>query len=89
MTLPAPAHPLNLSELLAQLIELHPSERVTPADLALHLRDRAWGGLLLVFAAINLLPLPPGTTTITGLPLIAITAQMAFGRREPWFPAAL
>ena len=53
------------------------------------MRDRAWGGLLLIFAAINLLPLPPGATTITGLPLLAITAQLAAGRHRPWFPRKL
>jgi hypothetical protein len=45
-----------------------------------------WGGLLLTFAAVNMLPLPPGSTTVTGLPLLIITAQMAFGRAAPWFP---
>jgi len=53
------------------------------------LRDRAWGGLLLVFAAINLLPLPPGVTTVTGIPLLVITAQMAWGKARPWFPKKL
>lgn len=85
----SPDQPLNLSQLLTQLVETHPDEVLTPDDLAAGLRDRVWGGLLLVFAAINLLPLPPGTTTVTGVPLIVVTAQMAMGRAAPWFPAAV
>ena len=78
--------PLNFSELLTQIIREQPGDRLTLCELSALLRDRAWGGLLLIFAAINVLPLPPGTTTVTGIPLIIITAQLAAGRATPWFP---
>lgn len=81
--------PLPFSRLLHQILDGHEGDRLTLSDLSGQLRDRAWGGLLLIFAAINLLPLPPGTTTITGLPLLVITAQMAAGRARPWFPAKI
>jgi hypothetical protein len=61
--------PLPFSLLLGQLLDAHKGDRLTLSDVSAHLRDRAWGGLLLVFAAINLLPLPPGATTVTAAPL--------------------
>jgi hypothetical protein len=78
--------PLPLSQLLAQIVDDHAGDRLTLSLLAARLRDRAWGGLLLIFAAINILPLPPGATTITGIPLLILTGQMAAGRAAPWFP---
>ncbi len=78
--------PLNFSQLLAQIAAGPPEERLTLSEFSALLRDRAWGGLLLTFALINVLPLPPGTTTVTGIPLIILTAQMAAGRATPWFP---
>ncbi|HVM23346.1 MAG TPA: exopolysaccharide biosynthesis protein [Sphingomicrobium sp.] len=81
--------PLPLSQLLAQILDSHTGDRLRLSELSGLLRDRAWGGLLLIFAAINILPLPPGTTTITGIPLIVLTAQMTIGRATPWFPKRL
>lgn len=85
----AEAQPLNFSELLAQIIRAQTEERLSLSALSSQLRDRAWGGLLLIFAAINILPLPPGATTVTGIPLIIVTAQLAAGRATPWFPRRL
>ncbi|MES2120534.1 MAG: exopolysaccharide biosynthesis protein [Pseudomonadota bacterium] len=85
----AGGQPLPFSRLLTHILEEHGGERLTFSELSARLRDRAWGGLLLIFAAINLLPLPPGTTMVTGLPLLVITAQMAVGRSRPWFPRKL
>ena len=82
----AETQPLNFSELLSEILEVQPKERLTLSEFTALLRDRAWGGLLLTFAAINVLPLPPGTTMITGIPLIIVTAQLAAGKATPWFP---
>ncbi|MGH6659794.1 MAG: exopolysaccharide biosynthesis protein, partial [Sphingomicrobium sp.] len=78
--------PLNFSDLIAQILAEHPRDKFTLSEFSALLRDRTWGGLLLIFALINVLPLPPGTTTITGIPLIVLTAQMVAGRTVPWFP---
>lgn len=86
---PASPQPLPFSQLLIHILEEHAGDRLTFSELSARLRDRAWGGLMLIFAAINLLPLPPGTTTVTGLPLLVISAQMALGRSRPWFPSKL
>lgn len=78
--------PLPFSQLVSHIIEEHAGDRLTLSHLSALLRDRMWGGLLLAFAAINILPLPPGTTTVTGIPLILLSAQMVVGRARPWFP---
>lgn len=75
-----------MSQRLAQIVDEHAPERLSFTELAAQLHGRAWGGLLLIFAAINVLPLPPGTSVFFALPLIIVSAQMVFGRRSPWFP---
>ena len=82
----AQEHPLPLSQRLAQIIAEDGPDRLSFSDLAAHLHARAWGGLLLIFAAINMLPLPPGTSAFFALPILIISAQMVFGRASPWFP---
>lgn len=64
-------------------------DRLSFTELAAKLHARAWGGLLLIFAAINVLPLPPGTSAFFALPILIVSAQMVFGRTSPWFPARL
>ena len=83
------SRPLPLSQRLAQIIAEHGPDRLTFSELAAKLHSRAWGGLLLIFAAINVLPLPPGTSVFFALPLLIVSAQMVMGRSSPWFPAKL
>lgn len=83
---PAGAQPLPLSQRLAQIAEQSGPDRIALSDLARQLHSRVWGGLLVVFAAINIIPLPPGTNTVIAIPLVLISAQMVFGRASPWFP---
>jgi len=82
-----PARPLSLSEQLALLIAQDGPERISFSQLTAELGARAWGGLLFIFGAINVLPLPPGTSMFFALPLMIVSAQMALGRAQPWFPA--
>jgi len=86
---PNHSRPLPLSQRLAQIIAEHGPDRLTFSELAAKLHSRAWGGLLLIFAAINVLPLPPGTSVFFALPLLIVSAQMVMGRSTPWFPAKL
>lgn len=78
--------PPSLSQRLAQIIAEEGPDRLTFTDLAAKLRSRAWGGLLFIFAAINVLPLPPGTSVFFAIPLMIVSAQMVLGRSSPWFP---
>ena len=52
------------------------------------LHDRAIGALIFVFAFPNTIPMPPGTSSILGAPLLFLTAQLAFGRK-PWLPKVI
>jgi hypothetical protein len=50
------------------------------------LGDRSFAALLVFFALVNLLPLPPGATLVFGIPLLLITGQMVAGYRKAWLP---
>jgi hypothetical protein len=82
------ARPLPLSERLRQIVDEGP-DPLSFSELASELHARAWGGLLLIFAAINVLPLPPGTSAFFALPILIVAGQMVFGRSTPWFPERL
>ncbi len=53
------------------------------------LGDRSFAALLLLFAALNLLPLPIGTTLILGPPMVLVALQMVLGYETPWLPRFL
>ena len=84
-----PPRPLPLSQRLAQIVAEDGPDRLSFTELAKQLHARAWGGLLVIFAAINVIPLPPGASIFFAIPLIIVTTQMAFGRASPWFPARI
>jgi len=81
--------PLPLSQRLAGIIAEDGPDRLTFSELAARLHSSAWGGLLFIFAAINAIPLPPGVNIFFAVPLMIVSAQMAFGRETPWFPARI
>nr|WP_198139722.1 MULTISPECIES: exopolysaccharide biosynthesis protein [Chelativorans] len=60
-------------------------ERISVNDLVVAMGDRAFGALMLVFALPNVLPTPPGTSGLLGLPLVYLAAQLMLGQR-PWLP---
>ena len=84
-----PHRPLPLSERLQQIVDEAGPDRLSFTELAAQLHSRVWGGLLLIFAAINLLPLPPGTSVFFAIPLLIVSGQMVFARTSPWFPARI
>jgi hypothetical protein len=63
-------------------------ERITVGDLLHALGDRAIGALLFIFAVPNVLPVPPGTSSVLGAPLVFLAAQLTFGMR-PWLPGII
>lgn len=48
--------------------------------------DRAFGPVMFFFALINMLPWPPGGTTLTGAPLLLLSLELAWGRDTLWIP---
>lgn len=81
----SPTGPHKVSDILLDLAADTGRERIAITDLLTALSDRAVGALIFVFAVPNVLPTPPGTSAVLGLPLVFLTAQLALGRR-PWLP---
>lgn len=78
----------KLSEILRHIAEDQSRARISVADLVMAMRDRALAALLFIFALPNVLPTPPGTSTVLGAPLIFLAAQLALGR-PPWLPKVI
>ena len=76
----------RFSEVLSDLAS-RPSPTIAINDVLSAFGDRAFGALMLLFAAPNILPLPPGTSAVLGAPLLFITAQLMLGRPTLWMPA--
>lgn len=75
-----------LSSLLWELSQDEQREHIAISDLLVALGDRATGALMFIFAFPNVLPTPPGTSSILGAPLVFLAAQLMLGR-APWLPA--
>ena len=75
----------RLSEMLRAIAADDSRERISIGDIITSMKTRAMGALLLLFALPNILPSIPGTSGITGLPLVYLTSQMMLGRL-PWLP---
>jgi hypothetical protein len=65
------------------------AEKVTLGEIIDSFGRRAFGALLFVLAIPNLLPLPPGSSTILGAPLMLISPQMVIGFQTLWLPRFL
>lgn len=81
-----PTSKATLLSMLHALAHDESRDRIAVGDLLASLGDRALAALLFVFAVPNVLPVPPGTSTILGAPLVFLAAQLAFGLRL-WLPA--
>ncbi len=78
----------SLSGVLRQICE-EPGHDITIGEIVDLFGRRAFGALLFAFAIPNLLPLPPGSSTILGMPLMLLSPQVLIGVRAPWLPRAL
>ncbi len=77
--------PLRLSELLSELAD-RAGERISLGALADAIGDRSFAALMIIFAAPNLIPMPPGASTVFGLPLLLVAVQLLIGRPRVWLP---
>jgi len=77
-----------LSQVLLRMAADETRQRISVGDLLEALRDRAIGALIFVFALPNIIPMPPGASSILGAPLLFLTAQLTFARR-PWLPKVI
>jgi hypothetical protein len=74
-----------LSEVLTTIAGDETREYIAVGDLLKLLGGRGRAALILLFALPNVLPTPPGTSGILGLPLLYLSFQMMLGR-VPWLP---
>lgn len=73
----------RLSEVLQ---DLEGAGTVAVGDIANMMGERAFGALMFVFAVPNVIPTPPGTSAVLGLPLLFLTYQLMVGRQTIWLP---
>jgi hypothetical protein len=77
--------PRHLTTLLARCLT-QPGESISVAELVVACGDRAIGGLLLLLAAPNILPLPPGSASVMSIPIMFMAVQLVFGQQTLWLP---
>lgn len=80
--------PVGLVDILQALAGDESRARISVGDLLSAMGDRALGALMLVFALPNIVPTPPGTSAITGTPLVFLAAQL-FAGKSPWLPRVI
>lgn len=78
--------PRRLSAIVRSLEGRH---GLTIGQLVDELGERAFGALMFVFAVPNVIPTPPGTSAVLGLPLVILTFQLMVGRQALWLPDAI
>jgi hypothetical protein len=80
----------RISGVLVALADGAKGERVSFGEMIDAFAARAYGPLIVLFAAPNILPVAlPGISAVLGAPLILLTAQMAIGMQRPWLPGLL
>lgn len=83
--MPRRPQPARLSSLFERLAA-DGDGPITIGEIRTALGDRSLATLLIFFAMINLIPLPPPSSAILGLPLIMVAAQMLYGSTSIWLP---
>ena len=80
----------RMSAILTGLVESAKGERICLVDMLDAFDARAYGPLIVLFAAPNVLPVAlPGISAVLGVPLILLTGQLMLGQRRPWLPGFL
>lgn len=80
------AKPSRLSDIVKSI---NTEDDTTIGTLVDSLGERAFGALMFIFAVPNIIPTPPGTSAILGLPLVILTWQVLIGRQSLWLPAVV
>jgi hypothetical protein len=75
----------RFSTVLRRLAE-SPGERITLGAMVTAFQERAFGALLFILAVPNVLPLPPGASSVFGAPLLLVAVQLTIGRSQLWLP---
>lgn len=81
-----PPPPRGLIGALEALADETPEHGLTLGALVARLGERAFGMVFFVLAIPVCVPFLYGVPQIVALPMLALAAQMAAGRSEPWMP---
>lgn len=78
----------GLQSRLEERLRKEPGGLTTAGEILGALGDRSHWLMMLLLALPNLVPVPlvPGSTTLTGVPLALIALAAALGRRSTWLP---
>lgn len=71
---------------VVEMLGARDGARLTLGEIVEAFGDRAFGPVMFFFALINMLPWPPGGTTLTGAPLVLLSMELALGRDTLWIP---
>ena len=87
----APEHDTEIkshrtSALLHHLILDNPDDKITLGAILAHLGERAFGFMIFFLAILNCLPMPPGFSTVTGIPILLLALQLLLGEKRPHLP---
>lgn len=82
-----PRHqPRPLSRVLTEMAEKSGGKPVSVRCIRDMLADRSFATFLVLTCIVNLLPFPPGSTLVLGIPIIIVALQMVAGRNTVWLP---
>lgn len=82
---PTPKKRASLSDVIADLDFPSSGDRATVSQFADVLQAMALSAAIFVFAAINAIPAPPGTSLFLGIPLVIVCLQKMIGC-QVWLP---
>lgn len=85
LTQTSTGRPRAFSDVL-HILSSRPAEKLCLGEIVEAFGDRAFGPVMFLFALINMLPWPPGGTTLTGAPLLLLSLELALGRETLWVP---
>lgn len=85
LILTSTGRPRAFSEVVEKLGERR-GETLCLGEVVEAFGDRAFGPVMFFFALVNMMPWPPGGTTLTGAPLLLLSMELAWGRDELWVP---
>lgn len=78
--------PRPLSQVLTELCEQTTGEQISVRTIRDALADRSFATFLVMACLANLLPFPPGSTLVLGVPIVLIALQMIMGGNTVWLP---
>ncbi len=79
----------RISDVLLDLADGAPYERMTVGDIVSALGPRGFSLLFFILGLPNSLPMPPPIALVSGFLLVFISLQILVGRSVPWLPKAV